>query len=232
MNESDFSKDTTFGVIGICGANCNLVARILKDRGFDVIGTDMSSGDDCRFKKSLEGYDIEVFYESHPEEFFEKADYIIPPISLPKTAEVFDIIREKNIPVLEVSDIIDIFNRRYRNDRTKIAGLQKYLLEAAQKGDLEAVKMYEIAADELAMIVGSVYRKLKFGEGTLVSYSGGLFHAGEFILGPLREQLKTEGVRLCAPKYTPVEGASLLAAEMFDGEKQYIEAIRRGFDIK
>ena len=129
-------------------------------------------------------------------------------------------------------DIIDIFNRRYRNDRTKIAGLQKYLLEAAQKGDLEAVKMYEIAADELAMIVGSVYRKLKFGEGTLVSYSGGLFHAGEFILGPLRERLKTEGVRLCAPKYTPVEGASLLAAEMFDGEKQYIEAIRRGFDIK
>lgn len=95
MNESDFPEDTTFGVIGICGANCNLVARILKDRGFDVIGTDMSSGDDCRFKKSLEGYDIEVFYESHPEEFFEKADYIIPPISLPKTAEVFDIIREK-----------------------------------------------------------------------------------------------------------------------------------------
>ena len=109
MNESDFPEDTTFGVIGICGANCNLVARILKDRGFDVIGTDMSSGDDCRFKKSLEGYDIEVFYESHPEEFFEKVDYIIPPISLPKTAEVFDIIQEKNIPVLEVSDIIDIF---------------------------------------------------------------------------------------------------------------------------
>ena len=106
------------------------------------------------------------------------------------------------------------------------------MLDATQKGDLEAVKMYEIAADELAMIVGSVYRKLKFGEGTLVSYSGGLFHAGEFILGPLRERLKTEGVRLCAPKYTPVEGASLLAAEMFDGEKQYIEAIRRGFDIK
>ena len=75
MNEADFPEDTTFGVIGICGANCNLVARILKDRGFDVIGTDMSSGDDCRFKKSLEGYDIEVFYESHPEEFFEKADY-------------------------------------------------------------------------------------------------------------------------------------------------------------
>lgn len=104
MNE--FPENTTFGVIGICGANCNLVARILKERGYDVIGTDMSSSEDCRFKKSLDGYDIEVFYESHPEEFFEKADYIIPPISLPKTAKVF----EKDIPVLEVSEVIDCFN--------------------------------------------------------------------------------------------------------------------------
>lgn len=102
-------SDATFGVIGICGANCNLVARILKDRGFNVIGTDMSDSEECRFKKSLEGYDIEIFYGSHPEEFFEKADYVIPPISLPKTAKVFDIIHEKGIPVLEVDDIIDIF---------------------------------------------------------------------------------------------------------------------------
>ena len=41
-------------------------------------------------------------------------------------------------------DIIDIFNRRYRNDRTKIAGLQKIFVRSRPKGDLEAVKMYEI----------------------------------------------------------------------------------------
>lgn len=99
---------TSFGVIGICGANGNLVARILKQRGFTVIGTDTSSKKECRFKNSLD--DIEVFYESHPEEFFEKSDYIIPPISLPKDSEVFNIIHEKNIPVLEVSDIIDKFD--------------------------------------------------------------------------------------------------------------------------
>lgn len=61
MNESDFPEDTTFGVIGICGANCNLVARILKDRGFDVIGTDMSSGDDCRFKNLWKGMTLKYF---------------------------------------------------------------------------------------------------------------------------------------------------------------------------
>ena len=120
----------------------------------------------------------------------------------------------------------------YKNNRTKTAELQKLLLQAAMQGDEEAIRLYEAAAEELALIIGAVYRKLEFSGDTIVSYSGGVFHAGEFILGPLRERLKTEGVRLCAPKYTPVEGASLLAAEMFDGEKQYIEAIRRGFDIK
>lgn len=61
MDESDFRKDTTFGVIGVCGANGNLIARILKERGFNVIGTDISQKQDCRFASALEGYDIEVF---------------------------------------------------------------------------------------------------------------------------------------------------------------------------
>ena len=38
MDESDFGKDTTFGVIGVCDANGNLTERILKERGFNVIG--------------------------------------------------------------------------------------------------------------------------------------------------------------------------------------------------
>ena len=109
MNESDFDKNTTFGVIGICGANGNLIARLLKDRGFNVVGTDMSSEEDCRFLKSLEGYDIEVFHGEHPIEFFKKSDYIIPPPSLPKSAKVFDIIKEEDIPILEIYDILDIF---------------------------------------------------------------------------------------------------------------------------
>ena len=72
MNESDFPEDTTFGVIGICGANCNLVARILKDRGFDVIGTDMSSGDDCRFKKSLKDMTLKYFMNLILKSFLKK----------------------------------------------------------------------------------------------------------------------------------------------------------------
>ena len=43
----------TFGVIGVCGIVGNLVARILMDRGYKVIGTDMSSKENCRFDSSL-----------------------------------------------------------------------------------------------------------------------------------------------------------------------------------
>lgn len=98
-----------FGVIGVCGVVGNLVARILMDNGFTVIGTDMSREEDCTFKSSFEGYDIEIFYGGHPEEFFSKVDYIIPPPSLPKKAKVFDIIHEKNIPILNLGDIFKLF---------------------------------------------------------------------------------------------------------------------------
>lgn len=106
MNESDFPKDTTFGVIGVCGANGNLIARILKSRGFNVIATDVSSKKNCRFAKSLEGYDIKVYHGDAPDEFFNESDYIIPPSSLPKTADIF---KRINKPILELSDIIEIF---------------------------------------------------------------------------------------------------------------------------
>lgn len=109
MNEKDFSEDTTFGVIGICGIVGNLIARILKDRSFKVIGTDITSEDNCKFKNSLKSYDIPVYYGSHPKEFFNNVDYIIPPPSLSKSAKVFNIIKEHNIPILELDDILTIF---------------------------------------------------------------------------------------------------------------------------
>ena len=99
------NKNKTFGVIGVCGANGNLIARILKQRGYNVIGTDLAFKKDCRFAKALEGYDIDVFYGKTPEAFFKKSDYIIPPASLSKDSELL-----KNIdkPILELCDIIEM----------------------------------------------------------------------------------------------------------------------------
>lgn len=99
------NKNKTFGVIGVCGANGNLVARILKQRGYNVIGTDLAFKKDCKFAKALEGYDIEVFYGKTPESFFKKADYIIPPASLSKDSEI---LKDCGKPILELCDIIDM----------------------------------------------------------------------------------------------------------------------------
>lgn len=99
------NKNKTFGVIGVCGANGNLIARILKQRGYDVIGTDLSFKKDCRFANALEGFDINVFYGKTPEAFFRKSDYIIPPASLSKDSELF---KKIDKPILELNDIIDM----------------------------------------------------------------------------------------------------------------------------
>ena len=97
----------TFGVIGVCGANGNLIARILNERGYDVIGTDLSSKKKCRFSKALEEYDIELFYGETPDEFFEKSDYIVPPASLSKKSAIFKKIDKS---LFELEDIIDNFH--------------------------------------------------------------------------------------------------------------------------
>ena len=99
------NKNKTFGVIGVCGANGNLIARILKQRGYNVIGTDLSFKKDCRFANALEGYDINVFYGKTPEAFFEKSDYIIPPASLSKDSDLF---KKIDKPILELNDIIEM----------------------------------------------------------------------------------------------------------------------------
>lgn len=111
LNEisSSLNSNSVIGVIGVCGIVGNLVARVLLDKGFKVIGTDMTSKEDCKFKSAFEDYDIELFYGEHPEEFFADLDYVFVPPSLPKTVKVFDTIKEKYITILELGDIFKLF---------------------------------------------------------------------------------------------------------------------------
>lgn len=114
-------------------------------------------------------------------------------------------------------DMIDIFEQNYQNNRTNTAGLQRILLEAARQGDRGAVLLYKEAAGELAESVLAVYRKLEWESGLKVSYSGGLFHAGEYILEPLERCLKSYPIQMKTPMFSPAHGAVLLAAERFGG---------------
>ena len=94
----------------------------------------------------------------------------------------------------------------------------------------EAIRLYEAAAEELALIIGAVYRKLEFSGDTIVSYSGGLFHAGDFILKPLVRKLEENGICLCPPKYSPVQGAALLAAREYSRDGEFLSRIKAGLE--
>jgi N-acetylglucosamine kinase-like BadF-type ATPase len=96
----------------------------------------------------------------------------------------------------------------------EIAQLSKLVVAHAQMGDAVALGILGDAAHELARAVNTVIKKLGMqGEAFRVAYVGGVFGAGELILGPLRQ-----AVHMCAPKaeialplMLPVQGAVKLA---------------------
>ncbi len=118
----------------------------------------------------------------------------------------------------------------YKNNRTKTAELQKLLLQARCKEMKKQYVCMRSAAEELALIIGAVYRKLEFSGDTIVSYSGGLFHAGDFILKPLVRKLEENGICLCPPKYSPVQGAALLAAREYSRDGEFLSRIKAGLE--
>lgn len=103
--------------------------------------------------------------------------------------------------------------------REKTAAFQRYVLEAANAGDTEAQKLYVRAAKELALTVAGVKRKLSWSEERVtVSYYGGLFHAGHWILEPLTKEMEAIGCTIQKPLRSAAEGALLLAIKEFNKE--------------
>lgn len=101
-----------------------------------------------------------------------------------------------------------------RQNSALLARLQMVALRAAQRGDPAALDIYRRAAEELTETAVAIRRQLNFpaGEAVPVSYSGGLFRAGDVILEPFRACMEKEGFTLVQPKYSPVLGALILAA--------------------
>ena len=100
--------------------------------------------------------------------------------------------------------------------REKRARFQLLLEKAARLGDTAAAAIYADAAAELCLMARTVREKLGLDtEGWRVSYSGGVFKAGDLILEPLAKQIRDEGGLLIAPEHLPVKGALLLALDRF-----------------
>lgn len=110
-------------------------------------------------------------------------------------------------------DILDYYNRNCANNRAALAKVQEYLLCAARAGDEAATELYRQAAEHLCSSVFAVYQRLCFDTPVGISYSGGVFRAGDVLLKPF-EQIMRQMIPNCvivAPRYSPQKGAALVA---------------------
>jgi N-acetylglucosamine kinase-like BadF-type ATPase len=131
---------------------------------------------------------------------------------------LYDIVRQK-FNISRDFDLISILYDKLKLKRDEIAKLAMLVYQAAQQDDAKAFALYDQAGYEHCLTVKSIIHQLHFtaGEDILVSYSGGVFKAGEFILGPMKRYLKQERVQLIKPVFMPVTGAALYAL-ILDGK--------------
>lgn len=100
-------------------------------------------------------------------------------------------------------------------DRTKIAKLASYLSELAKQEDKYALLFYKEAAKELFDIINTIRLNLNMDkEETSVSYSGGVFKSGRYILEPLADLFGGMNVKIVAPILPPDAGSLLLALKL------------------
>ena len=97
------------------------------------------------------------------------------------------------------------------HDRTSIASLAELVFELAEEKDQAALHIYDKVAKHLADIVNVL--SPNYPNGCKVSYAGGVWKAGEYLMTPLKKYLN-ENIELIDPVHAPVYGAYLLARKM------------------
>lgn len=135
--------------------------------------------------------------------------------------QLYDIFKSK-LNIQNDFDLIDLIYTTYEMKRDKIAELAIILHEAAEVGDKFAIDAFSQSAYEHYLTIKALIEKLDFlsEEKVLVSYSGGVFNSGRYILEPLKSYLDNLNINieLINPILTPVAGAALYAYKIFTRE--------------
>ena len=108
-------------------------------------------------------------------------------------------------------DITHIINHDLNQSRKRMAELQLLVAQAMAAGDPNARALYQLAAEEICLMVRTVHRQLGLEEEVRVSYAGGLFQ-NDALLSLVKKELGSR-YSLQKPLYTPAQGALILAAK-------------------
>ena len=132
-------------------------------------------------------------------------------------------LQERVRVALDIADYSELLHRLHvvGLPRSEVAALAPLAVEAAQAGDAAAVGILAGAAQEIALSIATVARRLGWGGGEAceVVMVGGLFRGGEAVLAPLRAALaeRQPGARLVWPEQNPAVGAGRLALALLGG---------------
>lgn len=131
--------------------------------------------------------------------------------------KIYEIIK-KDFKLENDFEIIDLVVDKYKMDRGMIAKLALTLFKAAEAGDAYAEGIYFEAAQEHILTIKSILNQLDFNseEKILISYSGGVFNAGKYILKPLKIGINAlnNKCEIIKPILKPVTGAALYAVKL------------------
>lgn len=122
---------------------------------------------------------------------------------------LYDLVMQR-LSLKKPEEMLSRVIEEWNGSRDRIASLSRIVLEGAEAEDPVCRSIYREAAGELAEIAEAVAGKGNFGSSIPVSWSGGVFHSGGYLLDPLKESLP-ERFRLMAPFMGPAGGGVLLA---------------------
>ena len=120
-------------------------------------------------------------------------------------------------------------------DGVALAQLQVMARKLAEQEDPYVLQLYQSAAKELALSIHAVAKKLNMSPGYHASYSGGLFRSGKLITDPLARETEYLGGILLPPRYSPEQGALLMALRAWKKDYSFDKLVfhsqneKRGF---
>ena len=109
------------------------------------------------------------------------------------------------------SDILKKFIIEWDYDRTKIASLSQDVFALAKQNDFAAIRIFNEAAFELALIYRAIFKQLNFDGVCKASYIGGVFNSKQYILEPLKNNLNDLNITMVEPQFSADIGSVLLA---------------------
>jgi len=133
--------------------------------------------------------------------------------------KLYDIVK-KELSIEDDFEILDIVLNKFKSERHHIASLGKLLYIGAKANDKTAIDIYKQAAYEHFLMAKAIIENLEFEDEEYIniSYSGGVFNAGDYVLEPLKELLYEykRNTKLVKSILQPVSGAALYAMYLSD----------------